>query len=335
MAATAFHLLTGSHLFPSSNPAVVISRHLNVPPPALADSRPDLAKLDPILAIGLAKRPQDRFKRCSDFAHALNEQIDSAGVPTTSAPTASAPRATPAVDAMPPRDDSPAKPVPPQPLRPTPTRAGGISRRTTIALIVGAVALVAVIALAIGIPALVKQRPSESSPTSSSPPTPSTTMSTTTPGAAPPVPLDYTTLLIKPSDIGGDLTAPQPPVLNPNNAPGVAQLFANADNSRRIGDTILIVDDPATAATGIENTKTNYAGKVSGTWQPVDVGSNGAMLSGTSTDKSQAVTVVLFSEGKALVNLEFDSAPNDPIDAGVATDIARKQDAAIKSGLPQ
>jgi hypothetical protein len=147
-------------------------------------------------------------------------------------------------------------------------------------------------------------------------------------------PTDYSALLIKPSDIGGDLNAPQPPVLNPNGAPGVAQLFATADNSRRIGDTILIVADPATAAAGVENTKTNYGGKVSGTWQPVDVGSNGAMISGTSPDNSQAVTVLLFTEGKALVNLEFDSAPNDPIDADVAKDIGRKQDAAIKKGLP-
>jgi hypothetical protein len=123
-------------------------------------------------------------------------------------------------------------------------------------------------------------------------------------------------------------------VLNPNNAAGVAQLFANADNSRRIGDTILIVADPAAAVAGLENTKTNYAGRVTGTWQPVNVGSNGAMISGTSPDNSQAVTVLLFTEGKALVNLEFDSAPNDPIDAAVATDVGRKQDAAIKSGLP-
>lgn len=145
---------------------------------------------------------------------------------------------------------------------------------------------------------------------------------------------DYSNLLIKPSDIGGDFTAPQPPVLNPNNAPGVAQLFANADNSRRIGDTILIVTDPRVAAAGIENTKANYAGKVSGTWQPVDIGANGAMISGAAPGNSQAITVLLFSEGKALVNLEFDSAPTDPIDPGVATDVGRKQDAAIKSGLP-
>ncbi len=123
-------------------------------------------------------------------------------------------------------------------------------------------------------------------------------------------------------------------MLNPNNAAGVAQLFVNSDNTRRVGDTILIVADPAAAATGVKNTKPNYEVKVRGTWQPVDVGSNGAMISGNSPDNSQSETVLLFSEGKALVNLEFDSAPSDPIDADIAKDIARKQDAAIKKGVP-
>jgi len=146
--------------------------------------------------------------------------------------------------------------------------------------------------------------------------------------------MDYSGLLIKPSEIGGDFTASQSPVLNPNNAAGVAQLFANADNSRRIGDMILIVADPAAAAAGVDNTEANYASKVTGTWQPVDVGSGGTMISGTSPDNSQAISVLLFTEGKALVNLEFDSAANDPIDPSVATDVGRKQDAAIKNGLP-
>jgi hypothetical protein len=175
---------------------------------------------------------------------------------------------------------------------------------------------------------------SPSSPVTSSSAAASSAGSSTVTSPSPGQTTDYSGLLIKPSDIGGDLTTPQPPVLNPNNAPGVAQLFANADNSRRIGDTILIVADPATAAAGLENTKTNYAGKVSGTWQPVDVGSNGAMISGTSPDNSQAVTVLLFTEGKALVCMEFDGAPNDPIAPDFAKDIGRKQDAAIKSGLP-
>lgn len=99
LAATTYHLLTGSQLFPNSNPAVVISRHLNMPPPVLADRRPELAKLDPVLAIGLAKRPEDRFEHCSNFARALAEQINSGGRSTAAAPTVSAPSATPMVDA--------------------------------------------------------------------------------------------------------------------------------------------------------------------------------------------------------------------------------------------
>jgi serine/threonine protein kinase len=82
LAATAHHLLTGSQLFTNSNPAVVIGRHLNLSPPALANHRPALAKFDSVLAIGLAKRPEERFERCSDFARALSEQIDWASAPT-------------------------------------------------------------------------------------------------------------------------------------------------------------------------------------------------------------------------------------------------------------
>lgn len=181
-------------------------------------------------------------------------------------------------------------------------------------------------------------RGSDSESSSSSPASSSSAASSTESSAAASAPAaqstDYTALLIKESDIGADVTAPQPPVVNPNGATGVAQLFTSADGSRRIGDTILIVADPATAATGLENTKATYASQVTGTWQPADVGSNGAILSGTAPDNSKAVTVLLFTEGKALVNLEFDSAPNDPIPPDAAMDIGRKQDAAIKNGLP-
>lgn len=71
LAATAYHLLTGSTLFPHTNPAVVISRHLTTPPPALAQTRPPLAAFDPVLAVALAKNPADRFACCTDFADAF------------------------------------------------------------------------------------------------------------------------------------------------------------------------------------------------------------------------------------------------------------------------
>lgn len=65
LAATAYQLLTGSQLFPYSNGAVVISHHLNAAPPALADTHPELAALDPVFAVALAKDPGDRFRRSS------------------------------------------------------------------------------------------------------------------------------------------------------------------------------------------------------------------------------------------------------------------------------
>ncbi len=91
LAATAYHLLTGSPLFPQSNPAVVISRHLTAAPPALADTRPQLTAFDPVLAVALAKDPADRFARCTDFARAFAEAAHSGGHATAAAPTLSAP----------------------------------------------------------------------------------------------------------------------------------------------------------------------------------------------------------------------------------------------------
>ena len=63
LAATAFHLLSGSPPFHHSNPTVVISQHLTASPPALADRRPELSALDPVLAKALSKDPKDRFDR--------------------------------------------------------------------------------------------------------------------------------------------------------------------------------------------------------------------------------------------------------------------------------
>jgi serine/threonine protein kinase, bacterial len=100
LAATTYHLLTGLQLFPHSNPAVVISRHLNAPVPALADARPDLASLDPVVAAALAKDPDDRFTWCTDFARALTgaaapQALQVAAAPTTPAPAAGRSHVTP------------------------------------------------------------------------------------------------------------------------------------------------------------------------------------------------------------------------------------------------
>ncbi|OSC39908.1 serine/threonine-protein kinase [Mycobacterium decipiens] len=81
LAATAFHLLTGSPPFQHSNPAVVISQHLSASPPAIGDRLPGLTALDPVFAKGLAKDPKDRYQRCVDFARALGHRLGGAGDP--------------------------------------------------------------------------------------------------------------------------------------------------------------------------------------------------------------------------------------------------------------
>ena len=102
LAATTYHLLTGLQLFPHSNPAVAISRHLNADPPAVAETRPELAALDPVLAAALAKNPDQRFASCSDFARAFADQVSPTSLAIPIAPTASAPLplGTSSVDAV-------------------------------------------------------------------------------------------------------------------------------------------------------------------------------------------------------------------------------------------
>lgn len=81
LAATAFHLLTGSPPFQHANPAVVISQHLSASPPAIGDRVPELTPLDPVFAKVLAKQPKDRYQRCVDFARALGHRLGGAGDP--------------------------------------------------------------------------------------------------------------------------------------------------------------------------------------------------------------------------------------------------------------
>ena len=71
LAASAFHLLTGAPPFAHFNPSVVVSKHLNERPPRPSDVRPDLTDFDAIFARALSQDPVDRFRRCRDFAKAL------------------------------------------------------------------------------------------------------------------------------------------------------------------------------------------------------------------------------------------------------------------------
>jgi serine/threonine-protein kinase len=106
LAATAYHLLSGSPMFGSSNAAVVIGQHLNAPPPRLGDSRLALARLDPVLGRALSKSPADRFGTCTEFAEALRQ---------AASPPAAIPPAPPPVQQPAARPPLPAAAPPPSP----------------------------------------------------------------------------------------------------------------------------------------------------------------------------------------------------------------------------
>ncbi|WP_068068031.1 serine/threonine-protein kinase [Nocardia xishanensis] len=71
LACTLFRTLTGTVPFEASNPVAVIQGHMQQPPPRLSTVRPGLPlALDAVLSRALAKRPDDRFDSCAEFAEA-------------------------------------------------------------------------------------------------------------------------------------------------------------------------------------------------------------------------------------------------------------------------
>jgi serine/threonine protein kinase, bacterial len=125
LAATAFHLLTGSPPFSDRNPAVVISQHLSGPPPRVGDARPELAPLDRPLSRALATDPAGRFPRCQDFAEALAACHNKPLSTPDAGPTVRAPSPAPAPTS--PRDTGTAAPAARATPAPTSRRDAGVA----------------------------------------------------------------------------------------------------------------------------------------------------------------------------------------------------------------
>jgi hypothetical protein len=139
--------------------------------------------------------------------------------------------------------------------------------------------------------------------------------------------------LISASDIGADTTL-GPPEQNPGGVAGVAVTFANTSKTHTISDLLVVFTDAASAAQGAKDRPSSLGKYVTGTAQPFEVGTNGITVVGPSPDNTKAVTYVVFSEGKVVVDLEFDSGPNDAAPQDFVLDVAKKQDDAVKSRGP-
>lgn len=173
----------------------------------------------------------------------------------------------------------------------------------------------------------------DKNPAASSSPATSATSAASPSSAAP---ADYSNLLIKPGDVGPNATADGPPSQNPSGITGVGQVFKNPDGKRTIMDTIAVFPDPATAAQTAANMRDVVGKKVNGPQQPIDIGSNGFMVIGQGSDPANPMEIseAVFVEGRAMVDLESDCVIGNPTPADVLLDLARKQDAAVKAGLP-
>jgi hypothetical protein len=179
------------------------------------------------------------------------------------------------------------------------------------------------------------EKSSRSTSTSSSATSTSTSAAAQTTSSAPSAPLtDYTYLLIPASDVGSDVTTTGAPIQNPGGVAGAAVTFTSPDHTRSVDDLVVVFLDPAEAAQGAKDHAASFPKYVTAAPQPFDLGTNGLIAVGQSPDNSKAVTYVTFAEGKVIVDLEFDSAPNDPAPPDTVLELARKQDAVVKSRQP-
>lgn len=181
----------------------------------------------------------------------------------------------------------------------------------------------------------------EEASSSSASATSTTSAAATTTAEAEPAADDYSSLLMAVEDI--DAPVPfiaEPPKVNPNGPngmKGVEAMYHNADNTAMIKDSIAVFATPAEATEFLNKAVMDLpASTVMGTAETSPFGSDGVLVPGTSPDGTTAITVLMFSEQNAVVELEFLSPPGDlnPVPADFVRSVGQVQFDALKAGLP-
>jgi hypothetical protein len=164
------------------------------------------------------------------------------------------------------------------------------------------------------------------------------TSTTTNPTSEADKDVDYSRLLLQPADLSDNedtFTEQSSTPSGPDGLPGASALYVNQDDTRAIADTIVIYPDAQTAAATLRDALPALGSTLAGaTSRPAAVGTDGTMAVGMSKDGSKAITLVLFTEGPALVRLEFQSAPGDVTTDEFVVNIGKMQQIALRTGLP-
>lgn len=148
---------------------------------------------------------------------------------------------------------------------------------------------------------------------------------------------DYHALLLTAGDVSTeeDTFHLQASNQGPDGLPGASALFVNQDDTRAISDTIVIYPDSATASKTLREALPSIGQVVAGaTPRPVPVGTDGTLAAGTSPDGTKSATLLLFTQGPALVRLEFQSALGDAATDRFVLSVGKMQQIALRHGLP-
>ena len=148
--------------------------------------------------------------------------------------------------------------------------------------------------------------------------------------------VDYRRLLLTAGDLSDaeDTFNQRSADAPPNGQAGASAFFVNDKDTRAISDTVLIYPDAAAASAALAQASGTLTTQVAGgTPSPTPVGTGGVTIKGNNPDDQKAVTLLFFTEGRAFVRLEFQSATGDATTDRFVTSIGKMQQIALRIGL--
>ncbi|CAN5629530.1 hypothetical protein BH10ACT9_BH10ACT9_34600 [soil metagenome] len=181
-----------------------------------------------------------------------------------------------------------------------------------------------------------EQTPSAGTTSSSAavPTLPAFTPTTTTSAEAAAV--DYSRLLLTEADVSDDedTFSQRSSTPDADGTPGASVFFVNNEDTRAITDTIVAYPDDQAAGAALQQVIADPSKVVSGGEpRPFPVGTGGTIVRGTAPDGSKDVTLLVFTEGRALVRLRFESATGDATTDRYVSSIGKMQQIALRVGL--
>jgi hypothetical protein len=140
---------------------------------------------------------------------------------------------------------------------------------------------------------------------------------------------DYSTLPVDPNLLTDSLAYSAAPFdINPDGQPGVTAVYTHREGgTRTITTTILVLPDAQAATAALNGAAAEVANPQT---KSAAVGTAGTIVTGTSPDGTESVTVLTFTEANAATTIEFDGPTNDPAPADLVVELGQKQDTAIK-----